>query len=374
VLCSCAAEPGNRILPCQDGSGCLPGHEGKGFLYSALHDPTLNEVAIFADLLTQDKEFDVHCAFWKGNFTSGDGLHLEAVVDTILDANLKYAPYMIRCPDPLPVMKELPMWVAVLVNGEDIGARIRVEQVDLYRRGTLGACVAVIHSDKMQQTYEWLKHHTMLGVEGFDIYWTNSSVKPESDSVDDPASSFSYPGVRWVQYKHLPLEERFYYSQQTVYNECVYYNRHKYEYLMMFDVDEFVILKDRRYQGERAMQAWLRHTFPAHQTALGLYRYAYRDDCREEGEPTEHARYLDRFTHRMEEPESQSVLQSKRFADKLIVKPLGVSLFYMHFLQASRDGWEAETLNTQPSLAFLKHIRSHGHDCEELVTEDPFDQ
>ncbi len=36
---------------------------------------------------------------------------------------------MIRCPDPLPVMKELPMWVAVLVNGEDIGARIRVEQV-----------------------------------------------------------------------------------------------------------------------------------------------------------------------------------------------------------------------------------------------------
>lgn len=36
---------------------------------------------------------------------------------------------MIRCPDPLPIMKELPMWVAVLVNGEDIGARIRVEQV-----------------------------------------------------------------------------------------------------------------------------------------------------------------------------------------------------------------------------------------------------
>jgi len=195
------------------------------------------KVAIFADLLTQEGEFGVQCVFWKGNFSSGDGVHLEAAVDAILDENLNYTPYMIRCPDPLPIMKELPMWVAVLVNGEDIGARIRVEQVDLYRRGTLGACVAVIYTDRLQQTYEWLNHYTQLGVEGYDIYWTNSSVTPEKDHKIDPPAPFSYPGVHWVQFRHLPLEERYLYSQTTVYNDCVYYNRHKYEFLMMFDTD-----------------------------------------------------------------------------------------------------------------------------------------
>jgi hypothetical protein len=108
--------------------------------------------------------------------------------------------------------------------------------------------------------------------------------------------------------------------------------------------------------------------------ALGLYRYAYRDDCEKEDESESKRSYLERFTHRLEAPESKTVLQSQRFGDKLIVKPLGVSVFYMHFLPQGRDGWRFETLNTQPTLAFLKHIRSNGHDCKDLVTEDPFDQ
>jgi len=50
------------------------------------------QVAIFADLLTQEGEFGVQCVFWKGNFSSGDGVHLEAAVDAILDENLNYTP------------------------------------------------------------------------------------------------------------------------------------------------------------------------------------------------------------------------------------------------------------------------------------------
>jgi len=235
--------------------------------------------------------------------------------------------------------------------------------------------VAVIYTEKMQQMYEWFNHNTLLGVEGFDVYWTNSSVTPESDeSKTSPPSPFSYPGVRWVKFQHLPLEERYLYSQTTVYNECVYRNRHTYEYLMMFDTDEFLVLKDRRYADERGLERWLRHTFSPLQAAIGVYRYAYRDDCQEGDAQAVGSTYLEKFTHRIEEPESKTVLNSKRFADKLIIKPLRCHRFYMHFLQSTREGFELQTMNTQPSLVFLKHLRSYGQDCNQLVTEDPYDQ
>ena len=88
--------------------------------------------------------------------------------------------------------------------------------MDLQRRGTLGACVAVLYTDAMQQTFEWLKHYSRLGVEGFDIYWTNSSVTPANDNKTSVPTPFPYPGVRWMQFKHLPLEKRWLYNQQTM--------------------------------------------------------------------------------------------------------------------------------------------------------------
>lgn len=50
------------------------------------------QVAVFTDLMTQQEEFEVHCVFWEDNFTSGEGLQLKAVVDTIFDDQLKYTP------------------------------------------------------------------------------------------------------------------------------------------------------------------------------------------------------------------------------------------------------------------------------------------
>ena len=222
--------------------------------------------------------------------------------------------------------------------------------------------------------YEWFNHYTLLGVEGFDIYWTNSSISPEKDQKESVPSPFPYPGVRWVQFRHLTLEDRYLYSQTTMLNDCVYYNRHKYEAIMVFDVDEFLILKDQRYTDEGGLQRWLHHVFPPSNAAIGVYRYAYRDDCGENNEQAMSRPYLERFTHRLEESESQGVLHSKHYADKLIIKPLRTRLFYMHFLTGTRNNYEQQTFNVQPTLVFLKHLRSYGEACEKLLTEDPFDQ
>ena len=118
------------MLPCPPESGCIPGEEGKGFLNSALHDPTLNEVrfshwiiltlthalllevvnqglesatldeqrccntqvAVFADLKTQEGDFEVHCIFWEDNFSTGEALWLKATVDEIFDDKQTYSP------------------------------------------------------------------------------------------------------------------------------------------------------------------------------------------------------------------------------------------------------------------------------------------
>ena len=84
--------------------------------------------------------------------------------------------------------------------------------------------------------------------------------------------------------------------------------------------------------------------------------------------------YLERFTHRLTETESQNVLSSKHYADKLIIKPLRSRLFYMHHLTGTWNSYEQQTFNVQPTVAFLKHLRSYGEACEDLLTDDPFDQ
>ena len=138
-------------------------------------------------------------------------------------------------------------------------------------------------------------------------------------------------------------------------------------------MDEFLILRDPRYTKQGGLKSLLLHTFPPNYASIGIYRYAYRDDCRADG-PVQTNEYHERFTHRLKETESQSVLQSKRYADKLIIKPKYVDIFYMHFIASTRPGYIPTTINTQPSIAFLKHIRKYGEDCGDLTEELPFDQ
>ena len=251
-------------------------------------------------------------------------------------------------------------------------------QIGLQQKGTVGACNGVINSDRFDLTYEWLHYYTKLGVEGFTIYITRKEVqwndKPIIAVADpDTMTPFSFPGVSWMQFQHLTIEDRFLFSQTTIYNDCVYRLRHEYKYLLMFDIDEYLVLRDSRYTKEGGLKSFLHYSFPPHHAALGVYRYAYRDDCGKE-EPVKTDVFHERFTHRLKDPESKTVLRSNRFADKLIIKPDRVDIFYMHFLGSARSPYLINTMNTQPSIVFLKHLRRYDENCEELTEELPFDQ
>lgn len=256
-------------------------------------------------------------------------------------------------------------------------------QVSLQQQGTIGACNGVVNSDHFEQLYEWLHHYTVLGVEGFHIYFTNQTVMWAGGSgvgsrgsrfgqpTEDPPRPFSYPRTTWIHFEHLPLDERWLFSQITIYNDCVYRFRHAYTYLAMLDMDEFLVIRDQRFERTGGLKALLHHMFPPQHAALGIYRYAYREDCRE-GEPRSD-KYIDRFTHRLKDTESHTVLHTKRVADKLFVRPDRVDVFYVHHLASARDSYITQAANVQPSMAYLMHIRSYGHDCSELTDEAPFD-
>jgi hypothetical protein len=141
---------------------------------------------------------------------------------------------------------------------------------------------------------------------------------------------------------------------------------------MMFDIDEFLILKDIRFTGEGRLERWLEHTFYPNQAAVGLHRYAYRNDCQKKGKKALPGKFLNQFTHRLRVSESERIWKHT-FGDKLIIKPLRCYIFWVHHLYGTRDGYDEHTIDTQPSIVFLKHLRSHGQNCSELVSEDPYE-
>lgn len=148
----------------------------------------------------------------------------------------------------------------------------------------------------------------------------------------------------------------------------------------MFDHDEFLIIKEDRFSGMGPLKSnplinALRHLFPPKHAALGIFRYAYRNDCQKEAIHLEPGQsFHEAYTHRLTQSESVSVLNSGHYGDKLIIKPLMVDIFYMHFLASARPGFVAQSVNAQASSLYLKHLRTYGHDCSELVAEDPYDQ
>jgi hypothetical protein len=55
----------------------------------------------------------------------------------------------------------------------------------------------------------------------------------------DPARGVQ--GLHW--YSYAPPRRRWYLSQSTMMNECLYRQRHAYDYLLFMDADEFLVVR-----------------------------------------------------------------------------------------------------------------------------------
>ena len=267
--------------------------------------------------------------------------------------------------------------------------RLHLLQVDLVAHATVGACVAPIFSDESELAYEWLKHYTALGFQGFHMYWTDTQLRwSDSDPIVKTSQfqPFLYPMTTWYQHETFKDEDRWYASQHTLQSDCVYRHRHTYKYLAFFDLDEFLIVNELLVQpgqihSEMQLATFLQKIFPPQSASVGLYRWPYQD-CRSDKEKTKvtlieegqnKKNYVDHFTHREQGAEPNEFVPNT--ADKLIVRPELVKLFYLHVLQEAVSNATADMVNTPPSIAYIKHLRQYAssHGCKDLTTEPPPD-
>lgn len=253
-------------------------------------------------------------------------------------------------------------------------------QIPLTKEASIGACVSPIFTPEFDVLYAWLNHYTKLGVEAFHVYWTNNFVNwthPFDDTPDGVHQfhPFHHPVVKWYQYDELHRLETLYHDQRTLMNECIFRNRHAYDFLVMFDFDEFLVIKEHKFpgvQGHVTLLKILNHMLPPDTAALGLYRYAYRRDCEGNVGHSEGSKFeLEEYNHRTKTAESMIAFDSAwgNRHDKLIVRPKLIENFGIHNTDAI-SGVMAETA-VLPSSMFLKHLRHRGQDCAELVTDDP---
>ena len=53
----------------------------------------------------------------------------------------------------------------------------------------------------------------------------------------------SAQGLHW--YSYAPPRRRWYMGQSTMLNDCLYRQRHAYDYLLFMDADEFLVVRQR---------------------------------------------------------------------------------------------------------------------------------
>ena len=166
----------------------------------------------------------------------------------------------------------------------------------------------------------------------------------------------------------------------THYSHCLFLHRHVYQYIVFWDTDEFIILKE----DFKSLPALLDFAFAQNQeeAAAVFYRYAYRSGCNltSHAQSDQVTQYHHQFDHREQDPESARLIKRQNWehlltgrGDKLVVRPLLVDEFYFHWLHSARANYSREGVVIPAKQAYLKHIRRYkGFDsCGMLVAEDP---
>jgi hypothetical protein len=147
-----------------------------------------------------------------------------------------------------------------------------------------------------------------------------------------------------------------------MYNECLMRTRYTFDYVLFFDVDEFISINATTMgrKGPVSLQAFLRNTFPAKVASLELPAFAYPKNCPASTTGSFFGR------HRIRDK------AALKYHVKVAVKPKFVTEVFVHFVIAVADGWDPKEV-LPSDTAFLKHIvwlaPKYAH-CTAYVYED----
>lgn len=228
----------------------VTGTKEKFYVYSAFLDMRQGRyLRLIGATRTRGHE-KVSCVYWYADPKSTPPVHVPAAVKVIRENwNLKYSAVFVLCPLFLYNLGRTiaaPDAVSVVANAADhvIGNRLQVLNRDPDPNTLVdGFAVCVkpfhYHFNRATQLIEFIELNRILGVVHFTFY--NHTIGREVDCVlqeyvRDGLVTLMPWQLDMMSQKEIRTEGLF-----AAINDCLYRNMHRYRYLLMIDIDEFII-------------------------------------------------------------------------------------------------------------------------------------
>ena len=169
-------------------------------------------------------------------------------------------------------------------------ARVTVHQVPTERKGHMGCCLGVLYGYQ-PIIHEWLDYHSALGVSHYRIYY---APRHYGDIENPHMTEFVRDDVAWQQVLPLDGRHRRLYSQVTMLNECLYRLKYAYDYILMTDIDEFLVINPNKSQHNSSLPMFMDSVLPARTTAAVFLTWGYPSNCQPPASPntTEYQRHI----------------------------------------------------------------------------------
>lgn len=173
----------------------------------------------------------------------------------------EYQPYLISCRLPAEMRDTVPAAVSLVENKCDLATNnLRViynKPINSDNRQQFAVCVKgldFLYDDLSVRLVEWIELLSILGAN--KIYFYDLQIHPnirkvleyyeqrgqvEVTKISLPAGKPNFPGLQ-----HLYLKDRITQKRQheiIPYNDCLYKNMYRYEYITLLDIDEVIMPK-----------------------------------------------------------------------------------------------------------------------------------
>ena len=330
--------------------------------YSALRDPTANEVRIFldADAWLADELDGVV-------FATHNTADLEVTCKKfrLSDNQRQQSGYSLTCPDPGEAYTHVVLRPpASMYWPHDNLHALAIETIKTELVAAVGWCTAPLYSE-LPTFGSWVDDAVRVGVSRIYAYVAVSHGQSRHFSMVfgvrfikanfTPFEPFEHPAVQYLEYQ--PHGHRFYFAQTTMLSECVYRNKHAHTYLVMADADEFLSIREP----SRGLHAILQSAFLTPAAGVLLDVIAYPQACQPLWNAT---------SQQMNVPADSSEAEACHLFDqttmgyewpKTIIMPARTDHFMVHNVHVPKPGFKMHAVYPSGKMHF-KHIRV-GAEC-----------
>ena len=348
-------------------------NEDKVFLYSALYDATDGQLQVLLEAHpTMLPSTIVSCMLQGQNRVT----ELEPIVTPFSpppSPQSEWADFWIiwkvicLAPPAWIVGTDTVLTVQLRPNDLTVGNRgghqqVPVEHIEITPASRIGACLSPLFTET-PTFHDWMKYHSEAGVFHSDIYVPHGEFI-ESANYTARLGAFPNPGMRgglpmrimhsrysigWHEYH--PLPNSYYFGQMITFNDCIFRNRRKFEYLLMLDIDEFVVLSEEEGSLADFLDSHLTSEFAS--VRLAVFPAPVHCPVRD-GIQTYSG--IDVFADRQPNLDLYSDHFDWYAQSKTIIRPLQVLNMHVHGPLAATPQTKLDKL-ISPSIAGFRHVR-----------------